>query len=529
MNKVFNISAACNPKMHYMVNIDDRLREIKAMIDHGDYFTINRARQYGKTTVIKALGLFLKDEYVVLSLDFQKLSHSDFETEDSFVEALAGEILKKVMPGEAIPNLVAARLREFTVDDRKPNRLSRLFGCLSEWCAESEKPVVLIIDEVDSASNNQVFLDFLSQLRGYYIDRDEVAAFQSVILAGVYDVKNIKHKIRTDETHKVNSPWNIAAEFCVKMDFSAEDIAGMLVQYEEDYRTGMDVREMSHLLYEYTSGYPFLVSGICKLIDEKITGMEFFPDKKSAWTKAGLSEAVKIFLIEKNTLFESVSGKIEEYPELHHLVYTLLFTGSSIPYSSLNRMIEMAEMFGLIKNLDGYVVISNRIFEMVLYNMFLSEEALRSDIYKAALKDKNRFIQNGHLNMELILERFVVHFNDLYGNLGETFLEEAGRRFFLLYLKPIINGIGNYYIEAQTRNLERTDVVIDYRGEQFVIELKIWRGNAYHERGEEQLLNYLDHYHLMKGYMISFNFNQKKETGIKEIILGDKVIVEAVV
>ncbi len=123
----------------------------------------------------------------------------------------------------------------------------------------------------------------------------------------------------------------------------------------------------------------------------------------------------------------------------------------------------------------------------------------------------------------------MVHFHDLYGNRNEEFLEEVGRRYFLLYLKPIINGVGNYYIEARTRDMERTDVIVDYRGEQFVIELKIWRGNAYHERGEKQLWDYLDYYHLKKGYMLSFNFNKKKELGVREIVLGDKVLVEAVV
>lgn len=89
--------------------------------------------------------------------------------------------------------------------------------------------------------------------------------------------------------------------------------------------------------------------------------------------------------------------------------------------------------------------------------------------------------------MELILEKFVRHFDDLYGDQPERFKEEDGRRYFLFYLKPIINGTGNYYIESRTRNMERTDVIVDYAGEQFVIELKIWRGNAYHERGQEQL------------------------------------------
>ena len=100
---------------------------------------------------------------------------------------------------------------------------------------------------------------------------------------------------------------------------------------------------------------------------------------------------------------------------------------------------------------------------------------------------------------------------------------------FLLFLKPIINGVGNYYVEAQTRDARRTDVIVDYLGEQFIIELKIWRGSEYNERGEQQLAAYLDAYHVKKGYMLSFNFNKKKEIGVKEIQVGDRTIVEAVV
>lgn len=62
--------------------------------------------------------------------------------------------------------------------------------------------------EVDSASNNLVLLDFLAQLRMHYLNREEVPTFRSVILAGVYDIKNLKSKIRSNEEHQYNSPWN---------------------------------------------------------------------------------------------------------------------------------------------------------------------------------------------------------------------------------------------------------------------------------------------------------------------------------
>ncbi len=529
MSKIFNTSAVCRPEIHYMVDLSDRLEQIKKMVDRGDYFTINRARQYGKTTMLRALGSFLAENYVVVSLDFQMMSQSDFEKESSFSEAFAREVLEEIANIEEVSVEIITRLQRLADGKEGKGRLAELFQCLNAWCGQSKKPIVMLIDEVDSAQNNQVFLDFLAQLRGAYINRDKRPAFQSVILAGVYDVKNIKQRLKPDGEHRVNSPWNIAADFLLDMNFSVKDISGMLAEYESDYQTGMDIKEIAQFIYDYTSGYPFLVSRICKLMDERITGSEGYFDRKLVWTKEGVLEAVKILLIEKNTLFESITGKLADYPRLRELVYSLLFTGRKISYNPLSPSIEIAEMFGFIKNSRGDAVISNRIFETVLYNLFLSEEMLDSEEYRTALQERNQFIQNGHLNMKLILEKFVVHWGDLYSSADEKFIEDNARKFFLLYLKPIINGTGNYYIEAQTRDNKRTDVIIDYCKEQFVIEMKIWRGNAYHERGEKQLAEYLEYYHLNKGYMLSFSFNKKKQAGVKEIRIGNKVLIEAVV
>lgn len=159
----------------------------------------------------------------------------------------------------------------------------------------------------------------------------------------------------------------------------------------------------------------------------------------------------------------------------------------------------------------------------------MAEESLKSEVFRRGEYDKNQFIQNSKLNMDLVLEKFVEYFSDIYGDNDERFIEDYGRKFFLLYLKPIINGTGNYYLEAQTRDAGRTDVVVDYLGEQFVVEMKIWRGNEYNERGRQQLIEYLDYFRLEKGYMLSFNFNKKKKTGVSMITLGDRTIVEAVV
>ena len=131
--------------------------------------------------------------------------------------------------------------------------------------------------------------------------------------------------------------------------------------------------------------------------------------------------------------------------------------------------------------------------------------------------------------MDLVLKKFADYFTEICSQKDTKFIEKYGRKIFLLYLKPIINGTGNYYMEAQTRDERRTDLIVDYLGEQFIVELKIWHGSEYNERGEKQLIDYLDYYCKDKGYMLSFNFNKDKEVGVKEIQVGGKTIVESVV
>lgn len=533
MTKVFNTAAVCIPARHYMVNIDGRLKEIKSLIDSGQYFTINRARQYGKTTTLMALEQYLRKEYYVVFMDFQMFGAGQFKDENIFARSFARSFLRIFDRNKSIGSgefKSISQLNKAMKEEREDFMLQMLFEGLSDICAESDKPIVLIIDEVDSAANNQVFLDFLAQLRAYYIGRETLPAFWSVILAGVCDVRNLKRKLRSEEEHKLNSPWNIAADFKVEMSFCKEDIAGMLREYETDYHTGMDIDRMSSLLYEYTSGYPFLVSRLCKLMDEEVSEEESFGTKSAAWTKQGFHRAVRMILSEKNTLFESLIGKLADYPELNGILRSMLFAGKSITYNPDEQAVDMAAMFGFVKNQNNIVSITNRIFETRLYNFYLSASELQGqDIYKASCQDKNQFVINGYLNMRLILERFVQHFHTLYGENNEKFVEEEGRKYFLLYLMPIINGTGNYYIESRTRQLRRTDVIVDYHGEQYVIEMKIWHGSEYNQRGEKQLIGYLADYHVNKGYMLSFCFNKNKQIGVHEIVAGDKTLIEAVV
>ncbi len=580
MRRYFNTEGWCSPDRHYMVRLDERLDKIKRLyVDREKYFIINRGRQYGKTTTLYALEEYLKADYLVISLDFQGISTMEYSDEHIFTKAFLRMFVEVLEDSGADTDEVRPVI--MLMREAVQTTLGEMFYLLSKFCKAAAKPVVMMIDEVDNAGNHQVFIDFLALLRSYYLKRKNKTIFHSVILAGVYDIKNLKLKIRPDAEHQYNSPWNIAADFDIKMNFSADQIRAMLEEYEEDNRTGMDVRAMAEEIYQYTSGYPYLVSALCKILDEKLPEElpeelpERLPEKtqerlpeelqerlpeelqerlseriseslqgeqpgelpedgtvkarKIVWSGEGLAEAVKILLNEKSPLFDSMMKQLDTYKELRILIEEIVYQGKKVLFSPDTKAVNMGLMFGFLREQNGRLAVANRIFEMRIINLFITEESLKSDAFRSGDRDRNQFIRNGRLDMRLVLEKFVEYFHDVYGENDEKFVESYGRKFFLLYLKPIINGTGNYYLEAQTRDMGRTDVVVDYRGEQFVVEMKIWRGNEYNERGERQMTEYLDYFRREKGYMLSFNFDKKKEIGVKEIAIGDKTIVEAVV
>lgn len=168
----------------------------------------------------------------------------------------------------------------------------------------------------------------------------------------------------------MNSPWNIAADFRVDMSFSAADIEGMLKEYVMDKKYPINIQETAEEIYNYTSGYPYLVSRICKFLDDNCETEE----AERSWSGQGIADAVGKLLKEPDTLFDDMRKKITDYPDLKKMLYGILFRGEVYPYNPDNYAIDIGTMFGFIKEQNGQAVVANRIFETRLYNLFLSEE-----------------------------------------------------------------------------------------------------------------------------------------------------------
>lgn len=147
MKKSFNVNGICYPDENYMVNLDGRMKEIKRLVDNQKYFVVSRARQYGKTTTLWALKQYLKEEYVVFSMSFQRMGSAVFRDEYTFSREFAKMFIRIIKnKKQGITGLAEAEVRalEWSVKDGKMN-LADLFHLLSNLCETSAKPAVLII------------------------------------------------------------------------------------------------------------------------------------------------------------------------------------------------------------------------------------------------------------------------------------------------------------------------------------------------------------------------------------------------
>jgi len=498
--RYFNVTGTCVKHRHYMADTSNKLDQMIKLIEQEHYFTINRPRQYGKTTALSLLCKRLENDYTVLNISLEKVGQESFVDTQAFC-GMFYRIVKRVLK----------RLKE----DVLLERLELLKGIqtfdmfddfLTDFLTDSPKEVILLIDECDDSSNNDVFLKFLGVLRNKYLMRadDLDVAFKSVILAGVHDVKNLKYKVRAGDAERTNSPWNIAEHFNVNMSFNESEIRSLLEDYlSEHEHITMDVILMAKKIHYFTNGYPFLVSYLCKIIHEKFEGAD-------KWTVHNLEQAVNELLLIKTTNFDSLIRNIENHKELMNLVHLILIGGEAIPFGNSAPAMEKGLMYGVLaRSKDNKLIIHNAIYEMKIYS-YLTEKMKTENFDLIKLQPSAKYVTDeGSLNMPLILEKYSEYLKELYDDHQSKFIENNARLLFSIFMKSIINGVGFMYREAVISDRRRLDVMITYNQFKYIIELKIWYGEAYYEEAKGQLVDYLKREQLEVGYMIIHDFRKK--------------------
>ncbi len=173
------------------------------------------------------------------------------------------------------------------------------------------------------------------------------------------------------------------------------------------------VNLISKRIHEYTNGYPFLVCKICQILDTSEILKNRLSGEDSTWTQRGIDEAVGLLVKEPGiSLFESLMGKLINYPDLKKQLCSILMDGERIEALPYDHAQEQLKMYGFVTEKDGSLIISNRVFEILLYNQFLGEDSRNSSVRQAADMDRNIFIK--YRNIELLSKILECNIGDLF-------------------------------------------------------------------------------------------------------------------
>ena len=242
----------------------------------------------------------------------------------------------------------------------------------------------------------------------------------------------------------------------------------------------------------------------------------------SKWEKSDTENAVQIILGKQNTNFESLITNIENNRNIYKLVYEIIIDGKRIIYNPHNPLLDLAKIYGIIIQSGELIKINNFIYQQIIYNYLISKIEISFSIDSYSFRDE--MIEGQELNLEKVLLKFQEFMKEQYSPKDKIFIERNGRLIFLAFLKPIINGHGYDFKEVQISEEKRLDVVITFYNKKYIVELKIWRGEKYHQKGLNQLCDYLEQQNQNKGYLVVFDNIGQKQWKQETIIVNNKEI-----
>ncbi|MDI6793207.1 MAG: AAA-like domain-containing protein [bacterium] len=497
----FNYTGPVYGDEHYMVKRHKMYLDFKEKIDQGRYFTIFAPRQMGKTTFLEEVisNINQDDHYLGINIDFERyrsFNEEKFYTtlHREFCETISTRLKDINCPGaESISKEIS---KDRIVDNESFFLFVKKLGGLIP-----DKKLVLLIDEFDGVPI-EITGDFLYTLRDMYLKRRKEKAF-SIYSIGVVGVKNIR-ELNFGST----SPFNIATQ--VKLEsFTLKQCYELINQYIEETGHRFEEKVIEKIHFE-AGGHPFLVNRVCAILAEDVAR-----DKTKSITSKDLQSALNILLKEHNTNFDTLRNNAEKYEKD---IQPILFTDRFIAYNPYDRAYEKLIMYGLIKEgEEGNTEIANPIYKKVLIKTFVPSTDRESFFSNGITPSK--FVEGEELNLKSLL----IHFKEFVERIGLRLFdivpsrkESAGQYLLMSYLDMFIRTLDGYSTIETPSGRGRIDVLLHYKGKRYVIELKIWRGKEYFEKGKRQLVEYLKSEGLKEGYLVLFDPRQKELKEFKE-------------
>ncbi|MDF1547192.1 MAG: AAA-like domain-containing protein [Bacteroidales bacterium] len=507
--RIFNTTGYCNPEWHYIINPLRGLEgEIMNLINNNLYFVIHAPRQTGKTTLLHSLTRKLNNEgkYTALVFSVEQAGYKSISIKEA---------------NYLMINAVYNQAMHFLAQDKMPPMIeayqgSTLYNYMSDWAKQSNLPLVLFIDEIDALIDDTL-ISVLRQLRdGFQLRPKNFPA--SIGLIGLRDVRDYKDRVRdNDRSIGSGSPFNIKAKSFSLKNFSKQEIADLYQQYTNE--TGQVFsNEVIELIYVYTSGQPWLTNALALEITEEILKKDY----SLPITPEIARQAKENLILRRDTHLDSLMDKLQD--ERVKPIIQSIISGSDLVYNEYNDKIQYAIDLGIVKRTKNGIVISNQIYNEIIPRVLnLSfQDSLQGKI------EINRFIKpDGKLDMEALLKDF----QEFYRENSESWIErfsykEAGHQLLIMaFLQRVLNGGGNIQREMAIGQ-GRTDLLVEFAGERFILELKIKNSNYKQEKAFVQLSRYLDKLGQKHGYLILFEIKPSTEISWEDRIKWEKTEFE---
>ena len=227
--RFFNTEGPIVPEDHYHIAPLSRIdvEQTLLRIQRRKHFVLRAPRQTGKTSVLLALAEHLnaagRVRCLYANIEAVQTAHEDV---DLAIRTVLSEIVHRarVMLGDDS----GLRLRPQVLAQEPPDSALRVF--LARWSESSQRPLVLMLDEIDTLEGDSL-ISVQRQLRGG-CDLRPTYAPQSVILCGVRDVRDHRIYSSREGTHVMGgSAFNIKAESLRLGDFSEQEVRDLLGQH----------------------------------------------------------------------------------------------------------------------------------------------------------------------------------------------------------------------------------------------------------------------------------------------------------
>lgn len=515
--RLFNIAGNCLASKHYMLPPLPRIPDALKLVQDECYFVLHAPRQSGKTTAIRALRDELNRQGNVYAV-YCTLEAAAVESQRHNVIASITSTIRRAI----LTSLPDAKLEGIVPDLSDLDSI--LVAYLNQVCSHLEKPLVLLLDEVDSLYDESL-LSLLRQLRVGYISREDVPFPTSVALVGMRDIRDYRVRIRPDaETLGSSSPFNIITESFSLAAFTPAQIGELYAQHTRESKQRF-ADGCVERVFHWTSGQPWLVNAIARECVEKICGNDYTREITSNM----VDQAAHAIILRRDIHIDSLLARLKD-PRVRNVIQPMIvgmpLKEAKLQASTFDDDLRFVQDLGLVKTDEaGRWIPANRIYaEVFMRTLSLSIQ----DNVKEAIPCPPWALSEG-LDMSGLLKGFQLFWrenSEIETKLIPEYAEALPHLVLMGFLQRVVNG-GGRIIRESAIGRRSLDLLVEYRKGRYPIELKI-KGHGTQEEHIQQLFDYMDGYALDEGWLITFDRSStrswKEKLTWREIQVKGKLI-----